>query len=203
MVDITGATDKIQTEEVEFKAGVSEGTFNKMGAAINNLLDGQPSGVSDSNITMISYEDTYNSFTGYSISTSWSDFPLSHQTGDTTFCTLDAANNEVDLIAGAYFVEFHTHGYHTQACTAQTRFRNISDGTTDILGQNMIITSTATGGCHMSLSGVVEIASTKSFSLQAVCGAGATINFGAAWAGTAKPDSENNVWMQMKIQKLT
>jgi len=221
MTDITGAINKIQTEEVEFKAGVSEGTFNKMGATINGLVEATPTGVTDSNITIFTDQiaSTSSGPAGPAMTNSYASegatWAISTQYGDTSFATpnydlisVDSANGRtIALIAGTYLVECvgsavvpDTHN----GATTQTRFYNVTDASEEILG---IQTGGNFAGGNAAriqplvLTGIFTIAGTKKFRWQAKYSTAAAVTWGGPWENqTAK--TEASVWSYVKITKL-
>lgn len=131
---------------------------------------------------------------GTPVGTTWTARALNTLEGDTSFCSL--ASNQVTLQPGKYEIE--ASAPFTQTDGVALRLRNITDGTTAIVGQK---TSLATAGAtsdNAHLMGVLTLTSAKTFELQyyvatvqATYGLGDGINTG-----------ESNVFAQMRIKKV-
>ena len=183
-----------------------------------------PTGISDSGITFINWEESYNSISADVAlgQSSWRGttpgpypFPMNVQHGDTSFATPDftkasIANDgkEIDLIVGTYLIEAECwlqNGHTTTVATSmQMRWRNRTDATTEIMGLQLDTKGDEGSENFMRLSGIHSVVtSTKSYQLQAISSRGSGSWLGRVWVGTAKPDTEDMVFGTIKITKLT
>ena len=165
-----------------------------------------PTGLTDCGVTVVTAESATPGSSLFNFSSNtWEDMPLTDQYGDTSFCTLDAANNEVDLIAGTYAVDGFIQTWNdASGNSTQTRFQNITDGSTACLG---MMTSPAASISHTHsittpLLGVFDITASKSFSFQAISEGGTAASMDEQWHGTSKSGGQDDVYLQVRIQKL-
>lgn len=136
-----------------------------------------------------------NTAGGTATSGSWQTRTLNTEVVDEIGSTLAA--NQFTLPAGTYDVSIRVPFYGTKQ--TQTRLRNITDSTTDVVGSSTYMTNTADGGGGDSwIIGHITIAATKTFEVQSqVNTTVATFGFGAA-----SNFGEVEVYTQVWIRKI-
>jgi hypothetical protein len=111
-----------------------------------------------------------------------------------TSCSL--SSNQISLPAGTYIVNAQAPAFIT--AQAKTRLRNITDGTTTILGAGTYSSTTSDSQQPSILMGVFTISGTKTFELQHRCVTTKADN----GFGVANSFSDNNVYAQISIIRV-
>lgn len=122
--------------------------------------------------------------------------PTGIVSNSSSFTGVGGTNTDFTLPAGTYSIE--ASGQSLATNSNRIRLRNITDGTTSILGSTEYSDPTYLVCSNSRLSGEVVITSSKTFQLQHyTTAARATDGFGAPLAS-----GENNVFAQVKITKI-
>lgn len=116
---------------------------------------------------------------------------------DPTGIVTSLASNQFTLSQGEYYIESTAPSYNPAAAhRGKLRIRNITDGTTSIIGESdYTITN---GGLVSHLRGRVSISSSKVFELQHFL---STVS-GTQMLGVESSSGENEVYAQVKITKI-
>jgi len=176
-----GDTDSTNTERGTF-------TITKLGF---NAL----SAVKKESIAVISDTKTDGTAGGTFTSGSWQTRDLNTENSDVD-SIVSISSNQFTLGAGTYHLHGHARGQ--EVGDHQTRIRNITDSTTDILGSNANAASGATRGTDSFINGIITLTGTKTFELQHY---GETTRATDGF-GTAVSNSEQEVYSELTIRKL-
>lgn len=125
----------------------------------------------------------------------WTTHPLNTTEGDTEIGSL--ASNQFTLGPGKYKINGWATFYEVDEC--KTRLRNITDGTTEVIGQAGQSFSSDTINVPLPISGMFELDATKVFELQYSTSLGRASN----GLGFQTNVGENNVFATVEIEKLT
>ena len=124
----------------------------------------------------------------------WQTRTLNTTENSQTWCSL--SSNQFTLSAGKYRIRASAPTYQVQ--THQTKLRNITDSTNDIIGTCEFSDTSSNCGTRSHLVGIIEIASSKTFEIQHYCnntvspnGFGVNNSFGL-----------DEVYTQVEIEKL-
>jgi hypothetical protein len=132
---------------------------------------------------------------GTSVAGAWNTVPLS-QLNDPTGIGISVSSNQITIPAGSYDI---TGFSSLRTSDNQLRLRNITDGTTTLLGFNVYGGNISDGALMpASCSGIVTISSTKVFELQYRVAVGDTFGLG----GASTNFGEDILTASVKIQKL-
>ena len=113
-----------------------------------------------------------------------------------TWASLNSGAAQITLDAGKYEIDASVPFYKTDY--TQTRFRNITDGTTDVLGTSDFFTNSSNVGGRAPLTGAINIGSQKVFELQYYF----TATTGSSDLGVNVDTGEGELYTQMKIRRV-
>lgn len=155
-------------------------TGNPFGAQLFHVREQQSNGVA-STLAMSGNNTWYTRILNTSV------------TNEITSASL--GSNRITLPAGTYHV-WATAGFRATSGTHKLRLRNITDGSTAVVGMNHLFGSATFGGSVISLSGRLTIAGSKSFELQHyVTGTTSAQGFGdVASSGEVEVYADALVW---------
>jgi len=146
-------------------------------------------------ITYVKDVKTAASFGGTFTSGAWRTRDLNTLTGATG--SVSVATNQITLTAGTYHIEATAPAANVNG--HQSRFQNITDATTEILGSSEYVSSAANTNTISRCTGVITVASTKVYEFQHRCQTSA----GSFGYGLSSNFSVDTVYAQIKITKIT
>ena len=133
---------------------------------------------------------------GSTTTTTWTVYPLNTENTDADGI-VSLSSNQFVLQAGTYKINAFATFFRSNVC--QIRLRNITDGTTEIVGSTTYVSTIDDSHSTSHLSDEIVIAAAKTFELQYWCNVGqASIGLGTQ-AGTA---GENEVYGVLEIEKV-
>ena len=153
-----------------------------------------PSSGSSIEVTYIKDVKSAASFGGAFTSGAWRTRDLNALTGATG--SVSITTNQITLTAGTYHIEATAPAANVNG--HQTRFQNITDATTEILGSSEYVSSAANSGTISKCIGKVIISATKVFELQHRCQATA----GSFGLGLSANFAVDTIYTQIKITKI-
>jgi len=145
-------------------------------------------------ITYVKDVKTAASFGGTFSNGAWRTRDLNTLTGATG--SVSIATNQITLTAGTYHIEATAPAANVNG--HQTRFENITDTVTEIIGSSEYSGSASNTGTMSRCIGVVTVASTKVYELQHRCQTSA----GSFGYGLSANFSISTVYSQIKITKV-
>jgi len=195
----SGTTDALNsaTTVIDVSAATAPTTGQILTATSGTAATWQDPAAGGSTVEVTYLKDvkTAASFGGTFNNGAWRTRDLNTLTGATGSVSL--SSNQITLTAGTYHIEATAPAANVNG--HQTRFENITDTVTEILGSSEYSGSASNAGTMSRCTGVVTVASTKVYEFQHRCQTSA----GSFGYGLSANFSVNTIYAQVKITKIS